>query len=106
MKLNSIKPVVLEVMEKNEKARDDDMLLYALVCRKFNADIPNKSFTFALIHHQELGLPNFESVGRCRRKIQNEREDLQSSESAKRAKTEKEKEYKLACLMIGEFPTG
>lgn len=95
MRLGKIKEVVLDILETTPAARDDDMVLYALACKKFNPHIDlSGSFSFVLINHECFSIPNYDSVGRCRRKIQAERPDLQSSEEAKRVKAERIAEYR------------
>jgi len=94
MRLGKIKEVVIEILETTPSARNDDMVLYALVCRKFNPQVRYGRFDFVLVNHAELSIPNFESVGRCRRRVQAQRPDLQSSEEVQKIKAERIEEFK------------
>lgn len=67
--------VVLELLERNKVLRTDDFLLYCAVLKRIGIDT-NKPFREIMINHKILGLPSFETVSRCRRKIQETRQDL------------------------------
>lgn len=93
MKLQQVKQIVVETLEESLVARDDDMVLYALVCKKVNPDVVKLPFSEVLLDHADYGIPNLESVGRARRKIQEQRQDLQSSQRARQIKAEREEEF-------------
>ena len=93
MKLQKVKQVVIEVLEESLMARDDDMVLYALVCKKVNPDVTKVPFSEVLLDHAGYGIPNLESVGRARRKVQEQRKDLQSSCRASQIKAERLEEF-------------
>lgn len=61
---------VKRILENYEDARDDDFILYLLVC-KIYTDAPTFALSFedALEHHVKYGLPSYESVTRARRKV-------------------------------------
>lgn len=69
MKLKGLEEIVCGVLERQPITRDDDFLLYGTVVVKMgvNLNMPFKEF---LRKHKELGVPSFESVSRCRRKLQ------------------------------------
>lgn len=92
MNLQTMEEIVLEVLEKSPLARADDYVLMWLVCLKLKPEITEKPFSDVMYHHNTLGLPNWESVTRCRRKIQQNRTDLISQDTARRRR-KKEKEY-------------
>ena len=68
--LKTIEGKVKAVLQKNEDARNDDMVLYLALCNLYLADAGNMPLAQILTNHKELGLPSFESVGRTRRKLQ------------------------------------
>lgn len=85
--------IVKTILEENEAARDDDCVLMYLVCLKKNPKILNKPLGEILNEHVLLGLPNWETVSRCRRKLQEKNEYLQS-ESRKAKNRELIRSYK------------
>ena len=89
-KLKTLENVVLEVLENDIASRDDDFILLLEVCNRTGADIAGRAFAYAMAHHKELGIPNWKSVERCRRKIQARRPDLISPEAAKKRLEAKE----------------
>lgn len=62
--------IVKEVLETNKMARNSDMALYIKVCEKVNPTVLSKPFWVVLMNLKELNLPNIETVGRARRKMQ------------------------------------
>ena len=75
-KFQSMEKIVSEVLEGNLQARKDDYVLMLCVCEKICPEI--------------LNYPFWETVSRCRRKIQEKRPDLVSSETAKNRRKEEE----------------
>ena len=92
-KLNTIEKMVLEVLEQSPLARADDYVLMWLVCEKTKPELSEKPFADVLYNHYAWGLPNWESVTRCRRKIQAKRPDLVAPETARKRRKE-EKVYR------------
>ncbi len=89
-KLKTIHQMVEEILRDYPGARDDDReLIKALYGKYYGIDyykpwgsvIKNKS------------LPSFESIRRCRQKIQEHNEDLRGSKKAEDARLEKQEEY-------------
>lgn len=91
-KLKTMEKVVLQVLEESPLARKDDYVLIWLVCQKLKPELVEKPFADVLYHHKALGLPNWETITRCRRKIQEKRPDLVAPETAKKRRKE-EQEY-------------
>lgn len=92
MKLQTMEKIVLEILEKSPAARTDDYVLMWLVCNKTKPELCEKPFADVLYHHNSLGLPNWETVTRCRRKIQQKRPDLVVPATS-RKRRKKEEEY-------------
>lgn len=93
MTLESMEKVVLQVLEESLYARQDDYVLMYLVCEKINPEILKKPLNIALYNHNELGLPNFDTITRARRKIQANRPDLKIEKTAKNRR-KREQMYK------------
>lgn len=89
-RLQTMEKVVLEILEISPKAREDDYVLMWLVCDKLAPDIITKPFGDVMYHHKSWRLPNWESVTRARRKIQEKRPDLISPKKARKRREEEE----------------
>lgn len=75
-----IEPMVEKALRENKETRKDDFVLYYEVAKQIvNPDISLKG---ALLNHKKLGLPPFESVSRCRRKLQERDNSLKDTETA------------------------
>lgn len=77
--LEKMKMRVKRIMTENFESRDDDKLLYYLVCKEYceeqgyNVDnIPFRTVMF----EKKCRIPNMESVRRCRQKLQEEDKTL------------------------------
>ena len=85
---------VVEIILKEEpQARDDDMLIYYLYCTKYgflNSGNFHKIFTDKGFR-DGLGIPAFEIVSRCRRKLQAENESLKGNQETQYQRVEQEK---------------
>lgn len=94
MKLANIEPKVIKILENNPRTRGDDWLLLDAYYNEI-IDTSVMSFKTVCEHHEELGLPSFESLRRCRQKVQAKRLDLVDPNTAKhrRKLVEDYKEY-------------
>lgn len=81
-KLQTMENIVLQVLENSPLARQDDYVLMWLVTDKCNPDLQEQRFGDVLYHHKENGLPNWETVTRCRRKLQEKYPYLKDPEMA------------------------
>lgn len=92
-----LEDVIRQILIENPEAREDDMYLYYVYCVKHDPKfyIPSN---FALLFHRKYyknveQIKTFGAVERCRRKIQADYPEL-ASEKTKKARAEKEEEYK------------
>jgi len=92
--LKTIEGKVRAVLQENEDARNDDMVLYLALCNLYLKDAGNMPLAQILLNHKELGLPSFESVGRTRRKLQEKYPELLGSTRVQRLRTAGEKAYR------------
>lgn len=75
-KLTKLSKIVENVLERNPKTREDDFKLIYEVYKSINSNIEYIPLKYIINNHIEMGLPSFESITRCRRKIQETRKDL------------------------------
>lgn len=92
-KLNTMEKVVLKILEQSPLARKDDYVLMWLVCGEIAPAVNEMKFADAMYNHKENKMPNWETVTRCRRKIQEKRPDLIENET-KRLRKEEERVYR------------
>ena len=95
-KLPKVEMMVAQTLINYPRSRDSDELLTICIYRDYYG-IENESFVSVLMMRKALGLPSIETIGRCRRKLQ-ERAPLVYGSSkntrSKRAMAETEfKEY-------------
>lgn len=92
--MKDLAKIVKDILIRNEKARNSDYSLYIEVCKVKCPKVLNDGFLWVLEHHNELGVPKFESVGRARRKIQELYPELRSCEEVQKEKNKKEEEFR------------
>ncbi len=92
-KFKTYENVVLDILKSYPLARSDDYFLMNKVCERLNPDLCSKPFKQVMKEHQELGLPNWETVSRCRRKIQEKFPELRNAETT-RARAIEQEDYK------------
>ena len=90
MKIEKLEVLVKEVLESNKATREDDHLLFVEIVYKLKPEYVNSNFLYVFKNARQLGLPPFESVSRCRRKLQAEYEELKPSVEVQEARDNKE----------------
>lgn len=83
MKIKNIEPKVLRLLEDYPATRGDDWLLLKMYYNEI-VDVNNISFASICDNHNQLELPSFETIRRCRQKIQARRLDLVDPATAKK----------------------
>ena len=92
--LKTIEGKVKAILEKDEEARNDDMLLYLKVCNTCLKDTGAMPFAEVMLQYRYLGLPSIESVGRTRRKLQAKFPELVGSVRVQKLRAAGEKAYR------------
>ena len=87
--LKTIEQKVLWELENNPSTRDSDKMLTVAVYMDFY----NMTGTTPYIDVMLSKVPNYESIGRCRRKIQETREDLRGSRKSETARMSSQEAY-------------
>lgn len=91
-----ISDLVKYILEQEPQARADDMELYYLYCTKYGY-LSSESFKkmFSDKHlRNKLGISTFETISRCRRKLQAEYDNLKPDEQVSKKRIEQEKKFK------------
>lgn len=85
IKLTKLEPVVRNVLKTYPDTRNDDFILIFAVYREMNLkDITREPFWDIMLNHADYKLPSFESITRCRRKIQKEHPELSNKKTQKK----------------------
>lgn len=113
MEIIKLYDLVKKLLQEKEELRGDDDLLYLSVLRivhpywnnaHINTNIENAPIGEFFKMRKSAKLPTFESVTRCRRKVQEENHDLKPSEKIQAARLKQEEEfYNWSKLKQGEF---
>ena len=90
--------LVKKILEQRPETRNSDMALYIALAQHMESEkgvnITERPFCYVICNLKKLGLPTIESVGRARRKIQEQCPHLQSEKKVKKMRDEKEEEYR------------
>ena len=88
-KLKKVKDMVVFELENRPETRDSDRVLISKVYEDFFG-IKNEPFFEVLMRDD---VPNFESIRRCRAKVQEVRPDLRASETVQDFRFDREQIY-------------
>lgn len=94
-RLETIENEVKKILDKDIRARKDDMYLYYIYCTKYGV-LNSKAFVRLFYNksfRKEYNVPVFESVSRARRKLQQEYEYLRPEKQVQDARINKEADY-------------
>lgn len=93
MRLYDTQKLVQEILFENPQARKSDRILFLEMCKRTRAMLfIDEPFEWVLMNAELVGLPNYESVGRTRRKVQELFPELKDNEVAVN-RAIKEEEY-------------
>ena len=92
-RLNLVSDIVEKILRLHPETRDDDFLLYAFVLNHYGH---SKNTPFWEIGKLVVGkkIPSRESVGRCRRKLQEMYEELHAVAPVEKGRRAQEPQYK------------
>ena len=96
-RLQTVESMVRPILERSIEARNDDMVLFRLLCRQcidsyMNGD--SAGFDDVMKNYTNYGIPRFETVRRTRQKIQAENPELGCSPEVRRARKKAESAYR------------
>lgn len=100
-KLKNISKIVKEILEQDERAREDDAYLIFLVVQKINPEMAGSMFRDVMFNAKSKGI-SFESIRRCRQKVQEQNPELRPSEKLLEARNETEAVYRDFAVGIEE----
>lgn len=92
--MGEIKDVVKVKLIEKPLTRCDDMRLVYEVYKEYLPSIDSIPIRALMLNHNAYNLPSLASIIRYRRKIQVEYPELQANEKIRKARRDKEKEYR------------
>lgn len=92
--LKTVSELVRYQLEKYPATRDNDQLLYYRVCEQINPKSLSSNFGYVLLNRKDFDLPSIETVGRCRRKLQEKNPELRASSKVESFRGEREAEFR------------
>lgn len=87
--LMKISAIVKDILEKDELARKDDCYLMLKVLERTHPEEVGKKFSEVMLNAKSNKI-NFESIRRCRQKVQEKNPYLKNEETAKAREIEQE----------------
>ena len=90
MKLNMLKDLVFSILKDKPMTRNSDRLLYNEVCTELGYDT-HRMTAYEMLHNSEM--PSTESVGRARRKAQEEHPELRATPQVADRRQERYSEF-------------
>lgn len=91
MELVKIADIVKDILETDTLAREDDCYLMLKVLERTHPEEVGKTFSEVMLHAKRNKI-NFESIRRCRQKVQEKHPELKEKETAE-AREEEQLEY-------------
>ena len=88
-----ISEIVEEIMKNSLESRNSDSMLYAMVCEKLNDNVKKYSFSDVMRNRIYFGLPDYETVRRCRCKIVAKHKELSCLPGVRTKTGKKHKPY-------------
>lgn len=90
--------IVQSILRQDAATRDSDSLLYCKVLerygRKLGVDFTRVSVDSFFRSYKKYNIPSVETVGRCRRKLQEEYPELRGSEATEAQRGAREKQFR------------
>ena len=75
-KLKELEPVVRDILKTKPATRGDDDLLYLDVLDRMEINLTKFSAETFILNYRKMGIPTIETIGRCRRKVQEKDKSL------------------------------
>ncbi len=88
-KLMNLEKVVTKILQEDELAREDDCYLILEVIREMFPNETGKTFAQVMFNAKSRGI-SFESITRCRRKVQKKHPELKNIKIAEIRNTEQQ----------------
>lgn len=96
MELSTTANLVKEILTEKPETRDDDYLLWVETIQRTTEGKIDYSMSFVtfLYTAKFLGIPQFETVSRARRKVQEQHPELKGKGKVRKARADREVDFK------------
>lgn len=92
--LKKIEEVVTATLTVFPETRNSDNILYDYVVRSYNPEVLSKSLSDFLRYFTDYNIPRFESVARCRRRVQEKYPELKGNEDVRAWRKENDSKFR------------
>lgn len=93
-RMKDIEIKVADILYKYPESRANDFVLYALYIKENNAELSRVGLIYALMEAKKLNMPNFESITRARRKIQQRNPELKPPHKTEKIRASRELDFR------------
>lgn len=91
--LNKLENLVIKILREDKESRNSDNRLYVTVIDSIVANGSSMSVKDLFLNSKKLGIPPYESVSRCRRRVQSDYPELRGNDDIVNARRRKETEF-------------
>ena len=91
--LKKVEDVVRSILEAYPETRNSDNILYSYTIANYNPDALHRPLGEYLRYFKDFNIPRFESVARCRRKLQEKNPSLRGAEDVRKWREENETRF-------------
>lgn len=86
--------LIIRILMEDEESRNSDNRLYVAVIDSIVSNGSSMSLKDVFLNQKKLGIPPFESISRCRRRVQSDYPELRGNDNIVNARRQKETEFK------------
>lgn len=92
--IQKIEERVLNILITYPDARGSDFVLYARYLQEYNPELNGVGLIYALTEAKRLNMPNYETITRARRKVQERIPDLKPPKAAQKKRAASERAFR------------
>lgn len=92
--IKKIEERVLNILLVYPDARGSDFVLYARYLQEYNPELKDTGLIYALTEAKRLNMPNYETITRARRKVQEKLPDLKPTKTTQRRRAASERAFR------------
>lgn len=91
---SNLENLVIRILQTDKEARNSDNKLYLVVIDNLVLNGSQLPIAEVLLNQKKLGIPPFESVSRCRRRVQSVYPNLRGNDEVLAGRRKKERAFK------------
>ena len=91
---SKLENLIVKILRQDIESRNSDNRLYVAVIDSLVTNGSSMSVKDLFLNQKKLGIPPYESVSRCRRRVQSDYPELRGNNDIVKARRQKETEFK------------